>query len=223
MNQFLERLFGEYGEEVALAVFEQLQHAFLFELLAVNVLHEEFVAGEVARGHHLLDVFGQVDVIPQDVVGLHVEAPENVHVEHDGICLAGVDEFDLGLALFRAEYFGIAYGLDVVLVGCGYNRKKGAYEHSDKRENLVHSLEHVYNIVSRTKKEKSRAKVCEENPFFATKLELYGARGIHGLTTSMDLSRPCLSRRMAAAAIMAPLSVLRFLSGTQKRMPCREQ
>ena len=146
--QFLKGFFGEDVEELALLVFKELQHAFLFELFAVDVLHEELVFGEVSALYRFLDIFRKVYVIPKNVIRTDKAVCKDINVQLDGICLAGIDEFDPRFALFRAEYLGVADRLVHVDVVCGCERKQGADEHSGADEYFTHSRNHVYNIAS---------------------------------------------------------------------------
>ena len=113
--QFLEGLVGEDFEEFFLLVFEKLQHAFLFELFAVDVLHKEFIAGEVAARNHLFDIFGQVYVVPKNVVRPDKSVGKNVDVQLHGIALCRVHHLDFGLALFGTENINVVDGFADVL------------------------------------------------------------------------------------------------------------
>ena len=108
--QFLEGFFGEDVEEFAFPVFEKLQHAFLFELLAVDILHKEFVAGEVAGRHELFNIFRKIDIVPEDVVRTDEPVCKNIDVQLDGITRRRIDKFYFCLAFFGAENINIANG-----------------------------------------------------------------------------------------------------------------
>ena len=113
--QFLEGFFGEDVEELALLVFKELQHAFLFELFAVDVLHEELVFGEVSALNRFLDIFRKVYVILKNAIRTDKAVCKDINVQLDRIALRGVDHFDFGFSLLGTEHVHVVYRCGQIL------------------------------------------------------------------------------------------------------------